>query len=67
MSATFPEFANLMSKLKKYQIVIESNCRTIVEVEAADEDAARELAMEGEYELIDVDHGDSEVTEVREI
>jgi hypothetical protein len=56
-----------MSKLKKYQIVIESNCRTIVEVEAADEDAARELAMEGEYELIDVDHGDSEVTEVREI
>lgn len=55
-------------KLKKFHVVIESLCRTTVEVEAEDDLQAADLAMEGEYgPVIDVDHDDSEVTQVVEV
>jgi hypothetical protein len=55
-------------KLKKFQVVIESICRTTVEVEAEDDLQAADLAMQGEYgDPIDVDHDDSEVTQVVEV
>ncbi len=55
-------------KLKKFQVVIESLCRTTVEVEAYDDIHAADLAMQGEYDdPIDVDHDDSEVTQVVEV